>query len=377
MRVLSLFSGCGGFDLGFIQNGFEIVWANDNDKRACMTYKVNIGNHIVCGDIRQISSEEMPNDIDVVIGGFPCQGFSISNTNRSVDDKRNFLYLEMLRVIRDKKPRFFVAENVKGILSLGNGKVIEKIVNDFSNLGYNVKYHLVNSKDYGVPQNRERVFIIGSLDTNITFPKPTTKKHISVRTAIGYLENIRCRDLPFMLDKKPIYNHVAYTNVKDTFVTRKHKVDQAIICDFLRENRRYSCAKIDAHFGYKDTSSHWFRKDKWGSLPSPEQWIILKELLRFDDTYDKVMTETMVKQITFDQHNRISHYDKPSDTITASSPQIHYNKHRRLSVRECAILQSFPDNFQFHGSITSMHRQIGNAVPPKLAFAIAKAIKEH
>src|SRR5690554_4706524 len=116
-RVVSLFSGAGGMDLGFINKGFEMVWANDFLKEAVETYKKNIGNHIVFGDIQKISSDQIPNDIDVVIGGFPCQGFSIANKNRSEDDKRNFLYKEMLRIINDKKPKMFVAENVKGLIS--------------------------------------------------------------------------------------------------------------------------------------------------------------------------------------------------------------------------------------------------------------------
>ena len=104
-------------DLGFQQAGFEIIWANDFDKDAVSTYKNNIGNHIVLGDIRDIPSSLIPNDFDVLLGGFPCQGFSIANIKRSIKDERNFLYLEMLRVIKDKKPKFFVAENVKGMLS--------------------------------------------------------------------------------------------------------------------------------------------------------------------------------------------------------------------------------------------------------------------
>lgn len=117
-RVISLFSGAGGMDLGFIQSGFDIVWSNDFFKEATESYGLNIDDRIVLGDITQISSDDMPDDIDVVIGGFPCQGFSVANTRRTMEDKRNFLYKELLRVIKDKKPKFFVAENVKGLLSM-------------------------------------------------------------------------------------------------------------------------------------------------------------------------------------------------------------------------------------------------------------------
>ena len=130
-RVVSLFSGCGGLDLGFINSGFDIVWANDFFKEAVESYKYNIGDHIVHGDITQISNNKIPNDIDVVLGGFPCQGFSVANNKRSMKDERNFLYKELLRVIKDKKPKFFVAENVKGLISMQKGKVLKMILNDF------------------------------------------------------------------------------------------------------------------------------------------------------------------------------------------------------------------------------------------------------
>ena len=118
MRVVSLFSGAGGLDFGFIKAGHQILWANDLYRDAVETYQKNIGNHIVCEDISKISTSDIP-DCDIVIGGFPCQGFSVANTKRHVDDERNVLYKQLLRVIRDKNPKFFLAENVKGILSIG------------------------------------------------------------------------------------------------------------------------------------------------------------------------------------------------------------------------------------------------------------------
>ena len=163
MRVLTLFSGAGGMDLGFIQAGAEILWANDFEKDATITYAQNISDHIVCGDITQIANSKIPYDnIDVVIGGFPCQGFSVANTKRSIKDERNFLYKELLRVVEYKKPKFFVGENVKGLLSLAGGKVFEMIKQDFKNLGYEIDAKLLNSADFGVPQFRQRVIIIGN-----------------------------------------------------------------------------------------------------------------------------------------------------------------------------------------------------------------------
>ena len=178
MKVVSLFSGAGGLDLGFILAGHEIVWANDLYSDAVATYKHNIGSHIIEKDIKEIASSDIP-DCDIVIGGFPCQGFSVANVKRNTQDERNVLYKELLRVIKDKQPRYFLAENVKGILSLNKGKSFEMIINDFSSLNYNVVYKVLNAADYGVPQTRERVIIVGvrkDVDFEYTYPTPTHSK---------------------------------------------------------------------------------------------------------------------------------------------------------------------------------------------------------
>lgn len=209
MKVVSLFSGAGGMDLGFKKAGFDIIWANDFFKEAVETYRKNIGDHIVLGDITKISSDDITNGADIIIGGFPCQGFSIANIKRSMEDKRNFLYKEMLRIIKDKQPKFFVAENVKGLLSMENGGVIQMIVKDFEDLGYKVDYKILNAAEYGVPQIRERVLIIGNrigkknpfpkithyVDTKVKGlkPAPTTEK------TIGFLSDIRLSNNPITL----------------------------------------------------------------------------------------------------------------------------------------------------------------------------------
>ena len=177
-KVVSLFSGAGGLDLGFKEAGFQIVWANDFDKDAVETYKANVGKECICGDISQIDSSDIP-DCDIIVGGFPCQGFSVANTKRNVLDERNKLYLQYIRILKDKKPKFFVAENVKGILSLGHGAVIKAIINDFSEAGYNVICKMLNAADYGVPQTRQRVIIVGvrkDLNVKFEFPLPTYSK---------------------------------------------------------------------------------------------------------------------------------------------------------------------------------------------------------
>lgn len=177
MRIVSLFSGAGGLDLGLIQAGHEIIWANDFDDDAVATYKKNIGGHIVPGKIEDISSARIP-ECEVVIGGFPCQGFSQANMLRFENDKRNRLYMEFKRVVADKHPLYFLAENVRGILSLGGGRAIKKIERDFAACGYRVKKQLFNVADFGVPQNRWRVIIAGTrndlpVEVDFRFPNPT------------------------------------------------------------------------------------------------------------------------------------------------------------------------------------------------------------
>ncbi|WP_163100202.1 DNA cytosine methyltransferase [Peribacillus alkalitolerans] len=451
--VISLFAGAGGMDLGFVQAGFDVVWANDFEQNAVNTYRKNIGDHIVLGDITKIESSSIPGEpgeIDVVIGGFPCQGFSVANTKRSMEDKRNFLYLELLRIVKDKRPKFFIAENVKGLISMSKGQVLDMIIGDFKDLGYKVDFKVLNAADFGVPQLRERVIIMGNrLDIDNPFPFPThfsdglqsghyqtdlfhykedkknLPKHVTVKEAIDFLSDVRTRNESFVfsendlnnkfendshmndgpsngvnmkrfklnkIDKNNfrsypmewvesggiIHNHVASENVSDKFWGRKHEVNQFDICDYLKEWRKksgISVKNIDKHFGYNHTAGHWFRKDNnSGSIPKPEDWWGLKKLLGFDDKYDKQVTEFVEKEIKFEQSLRITNWDRPSDTITASQPEIHVNKKRRLSVRECAILQTFPMDFEFTGSLNAMYRQVGNAVPVMLGKAIAESV---
>lgn len=300
MRVVSLFSGAGGLDLGFIKAGHEIVWANDLFSDAVATYKENIGDHITEADIKTIESNDIP-CCDIVIGGFPCQGFSVANTKRNTSDERNVLYKELLRVIKDKQPKFFLAENVKGILSLNKGETFKMILNDFSSLNYRVQYKVLNSANYGVPQTRERVIIVGvrnDVDAVYEFPKPTHTKDGEDGT------------------KK--------------WVT----VGDAIL-----------------------------------SLPDP-------------DTPNSVLNHTYSKyKLNFNGYigHRPINPDRPSPTVTARGDDKggvvihpHPNGLRRMTCRELATIQSFPLDFKFIGNNSSIYRQIGNAVPVLMAYAIAK-----
>ncbi len=175
-KVLSLFSGCGGLDLGFQggfkflnkeyhDNNFEVIWANDIDKNACLTYQNYFDHSIVCGDIRDILEnqnaglfdEPLPSKVDIVLGGFPCQDFSHAGKRKGFDSKRGTLYQAMAGIIKKTEPILFLAENVKGLLTMNNGGAIEQIISDFESLGYNVSYKLLLTADFEVPQKRERV----------------------------------------------------------------------------------------------------------------------------------------------------------------------------------------------------------------------------
>jgi DNA (cytosine-5)-methyltransferase 1 len=222
MKIISLFAGAGGLDLGMTLAGNEVIWANDHDEDAVATYRMNIGEHIVCGDIEKIPVESIP-DADVVIGGFPCQGFSLANQKREVDDHRNVLYKYFLRVVTEKKPKYFLAENVRGILSLGEGKVIKKIVLDFGKAGYDVKYQVFNVADFGVPQARVRVIIAGtrkdlSPHLSYKFPSPTHSKKFKEQglkpwVSIGEaLQDIPDPDLHSSIFPNQVYSKYKVTN---------------------------------------------------------------------------------------------------------------------------------------------------------------------
>lgn len=305
MKIISLFSGAGGLDLGMIQAGNEIVWANDIDKDAVETYRKNIGPEIICSDIKDVDPSTIP-DADVVIGGFPCQGFSMANMKRDVNDGRNQLYLFFLQMIKVKQPRFFIAENVRGILSLGGGQVIASIVSDFENAGYLVTVNSVNMADYGVPQTRRRVIILGQRKDlgdymRLTIPSKTNSDKPS-------------EDLP------------RWVSIKDA---------------------------ID-HF------------------PSPGEDCGIP---------NHIASSYKVCFRNFTGH-RPTDPDKPSPTILARGNGKggvvaipHYNGERRLTIRESAAVQTFPDDFVFVGKMNSCYRQIGNAVPVRFAKLLGKKLK--
>lgn len=299
-KIVSMFSGCGGMDLGFLGGfevlgrsyeklPFEVIWSNDLNPYACRTYEHNLGHPIRVGSVwDHISS--MPQTCDVVIGGFPCQDISINGKRAGVAGERSGLYRAMVEAVRKIRPKMFVAENVRGLLYAYNRASLEQVITDFSELGYKVTYQLYHSPDYGVPQRRERVLIVGVLGDAVRFevPKPIFTKHtwVTSREAIADLESV---------PQNQEFSHV---------------------------------------------------------------WSLARK--------------------SSDQGGRVLDPTKPAHTVRAEchgNNQFHYGLPRRISMREAARFQTFPDQFLFKAKLRETERMIGNAVPPVLAWHIAQSVR--
>lgn len=300
--VVSLFAGAGGLDMGFHNKGFHIKWANDIDADACSTHRLWSDAEVVQGDIGKIDVDKIPRS-GVIIGGFPCQGFSLAGP-RKINDERNGLYRFFVNLVEKKKPYMFVAENVKGILTLGDGLILEAIKDDFTARGYNVFVQLVNAADYGVPQERWRVIFMGFRDDlvieDFKFPQPHSTR-TSMRAVLEKLPDPGSEDVS-----------------KDGYSSR-----------YMSRNRKR---------GWDDVSF---------TIPA------------------------MAKQIAL-------HPSSP-DMIKLGPDKWVFGEgeSRRLSWQEAAAIQTFPPDMEFAGSLTSKYRQIGNAVPVKLAEVVAEIARHY
>lgn len=323
MNVISLFSGAGGMDLGFKKAGFNIVMANEYDKTIWATYEKNHSAPLIKGDIRKVDHDEFP-DCDGIIGGPPCQSWSEAGSLKGIEDSRGQLFFEFIRILEEKQPKFFVAENVSGMMAKRHSPAVEHIVDLFENAGYDVFIQMLNAHDYNVPQTRKRVFYIGfrkDLNIKFEFPKPLEDK-LNLEDAIWDLKD---SVIP-ALDKNK-------TNGEN--------------CEIL--NHEY-----------------------------------------FIGSYSTI----------YMSRNRVRSWDEPSFTIQASGRQapqhpqapkmekVEKNKrifvegsedlYRRLSVRECARIQTFPDDFEFvYDSLDNAYKMIGNAVPVEMAFHVAKQVMKY
>lgn len=331
-KLISLFSGCGGLDLGFGKAGFEKVWANDFDADAQAVYSLNLGD-IDGRDIRTVDEKEIPQG-DILTAGFPCQPFSSAGSRKGVYDSRGMLYKECLRIIQDKMPKVIVFENVRGLLStkyIDGRNLADVIVEDLSamnEVGYNVVHKLLNASDYGVPQNRQRVFFVGvrkDLGVNFIFPPKQKKEHLTLRHIL---------DIPN---------------------TVKNQVDWGLSPQALE------MIKYIPEGG------------SWKDVPYEK---LAPRFQRIRDNMKKYRSPNFYRRFSRDEIN---------GTITASAqPEncgiIHPTENRRYTIREVARIQSFPDDFLFIDdspkNIVAMYKVIGNAVPVSLAQSVALAIME-
>jgi DNA (cytosine-5)-methyltransferase 1 len=320
MNVISLFSGCGGLDLGFKQAGFKIIWANEYDKTIWKTYELNHQEtYLDRRDIKNISSYDIPDCIGI-IGGPPCQSWSEAGAGRGIDDSRGKLFYEYIRIVKDKQPLFFLAENVSGILATKHDRAFINILSNLRNIGYEITYQLLNANDFSVPQDRKRVIIIGyheKLHGCFEFPQRNFSR-LNLENAIYDLKDIEPISVK---DKIYKYHHI---------INNHEYLDSGFSSMYMSRNRVriWNEPSFTIQAGGRHAPLH----------PQANKMIFVsKDKYQFD-------------------------------------PQSIF-PYRRLSVRECARIQTFPDNFIFkYDRITNAYKMIGNAVPVNLSFILAKKI---
>ena len=321
-NYIDLFCGAGGFSKGFDEEGFKNIFSNDCDKDFCKTYRENFPKHRLIEDkIENLSKKKVLDlthnkKIDVIIGGPPCQGFSIAGNigRKFIDDPRNHLFKEFVRIVKIINPTFFVMENVERLFSHNNSKTKIQIIKKFEEIGYYVECKVLNSSDYLVPQIRRRVVFIGSkISKNIIFPSKHSKGKVNIKDAIGDLPKLKSGE------KSKIKNHAAMN----------HSEQMLKKMSFVKDG----CGR--------ETIPKKIRP-KSGDV---------RKYIRYDSS-------------------------KPSICITGDMRKVfHYSQNRALTVRELARIQTFSDSFIFKGSTISQQQQIGNAVPPLMARAIARTLK--
>lgn len=334
---IDLFSGCGGLSLGFEMAGFTSILAIDNWKDALTTYAYNRKDvRTLCGDLSTLSPHKLQEDynisnVDVIIGGPPCQGFSIAG-KRIVEDERNKLYKSFVSFVDCFHPNAFVMENVPNILSMGNGLVKNSIVQDFESLGYKVSVQVLMASDYGVPQNRRRAIFVGLSDgKDFDFPEPFRAEKVTSYEALSDLpENSIPDGAPYPIEAVSDFQRYARIGSNGVY---NHDIT------IHNEKTKEIIAMVPDGGNYKN-------------LP-----IELQQTRKVHIAWTRLCST------------------KPSITIdTGHRHHFHYKWNRIPTVRESARIQSFPDNFIFLGSKTSQYKQVGNAVPPLMAKAIAQQL---
>lgn len=352
-NVIDLFCGCGGFSKGFEEAGFNVRFGIDLWNDAIVTYKKNFPDTVVLNeDIQKVSAEQIlemcnmsADDVDVIIGGPPCQGFSVSG-KRMIDDERNKLYKSFVELVANIKPKVFVMENVPGLIRLFNGKVGEQVVEDFTNIGYTVKHRILSADNYGVPQQRKRVFFVGL--NNEKFTSPDSYIYPTPITGIGDLvpsltSKDAISDLDFVPDDVVLGEDIPYKlPPQNTYQRMMREGSNSILNHSVtlhKARTKEIIAMVPDGGNYKDLP-----QELWSTRKVHIAWT------RMDS-------------------------QKPCFTIdTGHNHHFHYRANRVPTVRESARIQSFPDTFEFIGIKTSQLKQVGNAVPPFLAKAVAESV---
>ena len=343
MKVGDLFAGVGGMSEGFKMAGFDIAFAVEYDKDIAIAYSLNHkGTDVYATDICQIDVKKLHKkhpQIDVIIGGPPCQGFSQKGKRLSLDDPRNFLFQQYVRFVEEFKPKYFVLENVPNIITTSDGYFKNQIIQEFERLGYDVKYGVLKAMDFGVPQDRHRAVFIGQLGTNTVIYPQATDKRTTVKEAIY--------DLPFIASGEG---------------TEKAKYDKSPETDYQRELRG-NCSIL---YNHVSTAHSKIALERLAMIPKGAGKEVLPQEHRtksiYSGTWSRLLEDGVAATIT-------TRFDTPS-----SGRFTHPILNRCLTVREAARLQSFPDSFIFYGSKTIQMKEVGNAVPPFLARAIAQEI---
>lgn len=343
-KVIDLFAGVGGMSLGFERAGFAVVMANEYDASIAASYQHNLANtNMIVGDITKIDLQKtfgaLSGKVDVVVGGPPCQGFSQKGQRKTIHDPRNFLFKYFVEVVKLVRPPYFVMENVPNILTAENGYFKREIISFFNSLGYQVTADVLNASDYGVPQNRRRAVILGKRGgTPISLPEAETEKN-TIWDAIS--------DLAF-LESGEGEEIMTYPQNAQTRFQKE-----------LRNGSKW----LHNHIATKHSDLALHRL----SLIPPECG---KEVLPDEHLTKSIYSGTWCRMKKDDVSVTITtRFDTPS-----SGRFSHPFLNRAITVREAARLQSFPDTFHFIGNKSSQMKQVGNAVPPKLAQAIADRI---
>jgi DNA (cytosine-5)-methyltransferase 1 len=360
VKVMDLFAGCGGLSLGFEKNGYKIDTAIEFDQMIADSYSNNhLETNVIAGDIRDVNPEEFSNrNIKVIIGGPPCQGFSMAGARirkkAFIEDERNYLFKHYFKMVQKIKPDVFVMENVKGIQSMENGKIFEEILRIFSDqtlLGgdsYNVTYRVARAVEFGIPQKRERMIIIGVKNSSIDVEKiwNEAKNQITYRYP-SYFSVVTVRDAISNLPA-PTENGIIDTPLPITEYQ-----------EFLSDK---DSPTLKNHLKTKHSSKAIERMEK---IHGGENYTVLDEQINsvHSGSYGRLRWNDQTPTIT-------TRFDTP-----AGGRFIHPTENRTLTPREAARIQSFPDSFVFTGTKTSICKQIGNAVPPKIAYFLSEVVK--